>query len=179
MNLEVKSPCAILCTIALVTVSACSDRKQALEPSTQAPSSLPRQTAGASADPLPPPPQVVEPADPTNRDQVTLGKVIYSQYCASCHGVKLEGQPNWRRRKTDGRLPAPPHDTTGHTWEHPDETLFRVTKQGVATFAGPNYQTDMVGFGNALRDEEIWAVIAYIKSTWPPELLKRRQPRTN
>lgn len=116
-------------------------------------------------------------ADPTDRSQVALGRVVYSQYCASCHGAKLEGQPNWRKRRADGRLPAPPHDATGHTWEHPDEILFKVTKQGFAAFAGPGYQTDMIGFGDALRDEEIWAVIAYIKSTWPPELVRRREPQ--
>lgn len=116
-------------------------------------------------------------ADPTNRSQVALGRVVYSQHCASCHGVKLEGQPNWRKRRPDGRLPAPPHDASGHTWEHPDDILFRVTKDGVGAYAGVGYQTDMIGFGNALRDEEIWAVIAFIKSTWPPELVKRREPR--
>lgn len=116
-------------------------------------------------------------ADPTNPSQVALGRVVYSQHCASCHGSKLEGQPNWRKRRADGRLPAPPHDATGHTWEHPDDVLFRVTKEGVGAFAGPGYQTNMAGFGNALQDDEIWAVIAFIKSTWPPELVKRREPQ--
>lgn len=54
MNLDVNSLRVGLCTIALVTVAACSDRQQASEPNTQAPSSLPRPTTGASADPLPP-----------------------------------------------------------------------------------------------------------------------------
>ena len=40
----------------------------------------------------------------------------YQEYCASCHGVNLEGQANWRSRNQDGTLPAPPHDETGHTW---------------------------------------------------------------
>lgn len=122
---------------------------------------------------------VTERADPTNQAQVALGRGVYARHCASCHGANLEGQPNWRERRPDGRLPAPPHDVTGHTWEHSDESLFKVTKQGVQAFAGPDYQTDMAGFGKVLSDDEIWAAIAYIKSTWPLELVERRRPRAN
>lgn len=122
--------------------------------------------------------QTLEPrerADPTDPRQVALGRAVYAQHCASCHGANLEGQPNWRRRRPDGRLPAPPHDETGHTWEHTDETLFQVTKRGVQPFVSAQYETDMNGFANVLSDEEIWAVIAFIKSTWPPAL-QRRHP---
>ena len=40
---------------------------------------------------------------------VAEGKRLYGVHCASCHGVKLEGQPNWKQRNEDGKLPAPPH----------------------------------------------------------------------
>ena len=30
----------------------------------------------------------------------------YQEYCASCHGVNLEGQANWRSRNEDGTLPV-------------------------------------------------------------------------
>lgn len=118
-------------------------------------------------------PHTRERADPTNSGQVALGRTVYAQHCAACHGTNLEGQPNWRRRKPDGRLPAPPHDITGHTWEHPDETLFQVIKFGVQPMVSSDYQTDMPAFGGTLSDEEIWAVIAFIKSRWPQELLDR------
>jgi hypothetical protein len=45
-------------------------------------------------------------------------------------GANLEGQPNWKERQANGRLPAPPHDASGHTWHHPDAQLFGITKQG-------------------------------------------------
>lgn len=101
----------------------------------------------------------VKRADASNLNQVAVGRSLYAQHCAACHGVNLEGQPEWRKRKPDGRLPAPPHDSTGHTWEHSDEVLFRVTKEGFQTFAGPNYQTNMPAFGTVLTDKEIWAVL--------------------
>ena len=113
-------------------------------------------------------------ADPTNVAQVALGKAIYSENCASCHGTNLEGQPDWRERKSDGRMPAPPHNTMGHTWHHPDEVLFGIIKQGVAAFAPSGYESDMPAFGGVLTDEEIWAVLAYLKSSWPPEIQVRQ-----
>lgn len=37
-------------------------------------------------------------------------------------------------------------------------------------YAPPKYQSDMPAFQGLLPDEDIWAVLAYIKSTWPPEI---------
>jgi mono/diheme cytochrome c family protein len=33
----------------------------------------------------------------------------------------------------------------------------------------------MPAFGEALSDDEIWAALAYIKSTWPPETLAAQE----
>ena len=110
---------------------------------------------------------VLDQADPENAHQVARGRVVYAQHCASCHGDSLQGQPNWRERKVDGKLPAPPHDDTGHTWHHPDEQLFRITKVGVKPPLAPDgYESDMPSFAETLSDEEIWAVLSFIKSTW-------------
>ena len=77
------------------------------------------------------------------------GALIYQARCASCHGVHLEGQANWRERGADGRMPAPPHDSSGHTWHHPDDVLIRITKEGVAKAVGlPDYATNMPAFGD-------------------------------
>lgn len=100
---------------------------------------------------------------------VALGEEVYAQYCASCHGAELEGQPNWRVRGPDGRLPAPPHDETGHTWHHSDRQLFEITKHGIERFAPEGYESNMPAFEDVLSDEEIWAVLAFIKSHWPEE----------
>jgi mono/diheme cytochrome c family protein len=98
---------------------------------------------------------------------LALGRQVYADNCASCHGAKLEGQPDWKRRLPTGRLPAPPHDTSGHTWHHPDGILFRITKEGPAAVVGDGYESDMPGFGDVLSDREIRAVLEFIKSTWP------------
>lgn len=107
--------------------------------------------------------------------QLALGQKLYAQHCAACHGAKLEGQPDWRRRLPNGRFPAPPHDDTGHTWHHADEVLFAITKHGlVPPYAPPGYQSDMPAFGGILTDEEIRAVLAYIASQWSGEVKSLR-----
>ncbi|HHI94177.1 MAG TPA: cytochrome c [Gammaproteobacteria bacterium] len=112
-------------------------------------------------------------AENTANDQLKRGELVYQRFCSLCHGVNLEGQKNWRIRKPDGKLPAPPHDETGHTWHHADELLFGITKQGlVPPYAPPDYKSDMPAWGNTLSDDDIWAVIAYIKSRWPEETRK-------
>ena len=117
-------------------------------------------------------------ADITDAALVALGQGVYVAECASCHGKSLEGQPNWRRRLPSGRLPAPPHDATGHTWHHADEVLFELTKFGPARFVSGGYKSDMPAYEGKLEDQEIWAVLAYIKSTWPPEVRARQEQIT-
>src|ERR1043166_1904770 len=34
--------------------------------------------------------------DPGDAVQVARGQAVYAAQCARCHGVNLEGQPNWR-----------------------------------------------------------------------------------
>lgn len=116
-------------------------------------------------------------ADPTDLNQVALGERVYSEHCAACHGTNLEGQPDWQSRRSDGRLPAPPHDESGHTWHHADEVLFRITKDGVAALV-PGYESDMPAYGDILTDDEIWALLAFIKSRWPP-VIQARQAEIN
>lgn len=104
--------------------------------------------------------------EPVTVEQVALGRTAYAENCASCHGANLEGQPDWKRRLDNGRMPAPPHDESGHTWHHSDKALFTITKGGIGAVV-PDYESDMPAFGSKLSDEEIAAVLAYIKSTWP------------
>jgi mono/diheme cytochrome c family protein len=119
-------------------------------------------------------------ADPDDAQQVARGKPVYANHCAACHGVRLEGQPGWRSKLPTGRMPAPPHDATGHTWHHPDPVLFGITRHGLipGKYAPPGYQSDMPAFGGTLSDEEIWAVLAYIKSSWPQEIRKSQHELT-
>jgi len=101
------------------------------------------------------------------------GRGVYDQYCASCHGANLEGQSDWMKRLPSGRMPAPPHNETGHTWHHPPDALFGIVKDGVGKFAPAGYESDMPAFGGTLSDDAIRAVLAYIWSTWPEDVKRR------
>ncbi|MBU0860791.1 MAG: cytochrome c [Alphaproteobacteria bacterium] len=102
---------------------------------------------------------------------VAEGAELYAAHCASCHGADLQGAPNWQSPNSGGRLPAPPHDASGHSWHHDSATLFALTKLGVAEMIGdPTYKSDMPAFGETLTDDQIIAVLSYIKSTWPQSI---------
>lgn len=110
---------------------------------------------------------------PDDAALVTRGHQVYLENCASCHGSEREGQANWRERNAQGMLPAPAHDESGHTWHHPDEMLFALTKYGVAKVANmPGYQSAMPAYEGKLSDSDIIAVLSWIKSQWPEETRK-------
>ena len=98
---------------------------------------------------------------------IEAGRGLYAAHCATCHGASLEGQPDWQSPLPSGRLPAPPHDASGHTWHHADDLLFRIVKEGTAAVVGGGYESDMPGFASVLSDAEIREVLAFIRSTWP------------
>lgn len=103
----------------------------------------------------------VPPVPTLDAAQVDAGRLLYGQYCASCHGANLEGQPNWRVPLASGLYPAPPHDDSGHTWHHADDLLMQIVREG-----GTRNSTAMPGFGAQLSNTEIQSILTYIKSTW-------------
>jgi mono/diheme cytochrome c family protein len=109
--------------------------------------------------------------------QVALGAEAYAAECASCHGADLAGQPDWQTRLPDGTYPAPPHDASGHTWHHPDALLLDYIRRGGAALIGGGFKSNMPGFADRLTEDEIQAVLAFIKSTWPAEVRARQEQR--
>lgn len=114
-------------------------------------------------------------------DPIATGRAVYQDVCAACHGVALEGARDWQTPGPDGQLPPPPHDATGHTWHHGDAFLFDYVKwggQAVLDAMGVRYTSGMPAFDGVLSDAEIAAVLAYIKSTWPPRARAHQAERT-
>ena len=101
---------------------------------------------------------------------VVKGASLYAAHCASCHGINLEGEPNWQSPHADGRMKAPPHDDTGHTWHHDDHMLYEYTRiggQALMKQAGiDNFKSGMPAFGDVLSDAQIVQVFDFIKSRW-------------
>jgi cytochrome c553 len=110
------------------------------------------------------------------------GAAPSAEPCAARHGAALEGEPDWQSPRPDGTLPAPPHDASGHTWHHGDGLLtVCVRRSGAAVLADLGVGavvSAMPGFGETLSDEDIAAVLDYIKSTWPPRTQAIQRVRT-
>ncbi len=68
---------------------------------------------------------------------------------------------------------------SGHTWHHTDTQLIGMVKNGITPYAPAGYQSDMPAFGGVLSDEQIRAVIAFIKNSWPEEIRERQKRLTD
>ncbi len=93
---------------------------------------------------------------------IQRGAKIYAEHCASCHGDDLRGAANWRYRQPDGTYPPPPHDASGHTWQHPDQTLINMIQNGI----NPSLPKGMPAFKGKLTPGDVGDVIDFIKSHW-------------
>ncbi len=115
-----------------------------------------------------PDPSSLTPLDP---DQVALGERVYDEHCAECHGQNLEGEEGWQAPNEDNSFRSPPHDATGHTWHHSDAILVEAIRLGGTRLpADIGGTSDMPAFAGILTEDEISAVLAYVKSTWPDDI---------
>ncbi len=108
---------------------------------------------------------------PPTPAQITEGKELFNQNCASCHGEGAVGEDPRSPKggvKDNGVYLAPALNGTGHMWHHPNSMLFNTVKHGSVARDSP-----MRGFEGRLTDEEIVSVIQYLKSLWPQEIQLR------
>ena len=86
----------------------------------------------------------------------SLGQRVYYRYCADCHGP--DGRGSWRATLFLLR----PGDLTDATrmQAQSDRYLFDLVKHGGAPVGRPG----MPGFGFNLTDEQIQAVVAYVRT---------------
>jgi mono/diheme cytochrome c family protein len=108
--------------------------------------------------------------DPANPAQLAQGQSLYASRCAGCHGATLQGEPGWPERRPNGTMPASPLNASGPAWQHDDQWLFTTIKEGGQATAPPGYTSAMPALDGGMTDEQIWTVIAYIKSTWPANI---------
>ena len=111
-------------------------------------------------------------ADPEDVQAVRRGRRVYAHNCANCHGKELQGELQAGLSVPEGGKPAPPLNGTGHSAHHSDADMFTTVKG--ASVEGGQPTRRMPHFGPTLIDDDVWAVIAYIKSRWP-EGIRRQQ----
>lgn len=97
--------------------------------------------------------------------QFARGGKLYQENCATCHGNRAQGMPNWTKRGPDGKYPAPPLNGTGHAWHHAKPALARTIRQGTLKIGG-----SMPPWGDKLSGNDIDDIIAWIILQWPDEI---------
>lgn len=95
---------------------------------------------------------------PTEETEPSLerGRALYGQWCQTCHGEAVTG--------AGGEPTAPVHGPQGHTWHHPDGQLEAIIL-GQFTYPGRT----MPSFDSHLSEEEVAAILAYLKEGWTTE----------
>ena len=102
-------------------------------------------------------------------DLAKVGRMVYQQHCATCHGRAAEGAPNWKKQDARGELPPPPHGPEGHTWRHADRMLRRMINQGWRDPFNKTQRLTMPAFETILTPKEVDSVITYLKTFWTPK----------
>lgn len=117
------------------------------------------------------------PGDPEDAEQVAIGSALYGWNCARCHGDDLSGELGWAKKEAGlsdedvndvaerlGDI-APAHDQSGSTARLEDDMLFKIIDEGPKTVLDKP-SSRMSGFHDRLSEEEIWSIIAFMKSHW-------------
>ncbi len=97
------------------------------------------------------------PSEPSDQEASSQGAALYEENCASCHGGKSGGAIS------DS---PPPHNTNGHTWHHADCLLVDITMRSAAAWGGDPASSAMPAFDGKLSEQEVLAVIDYVKTWW-------------
>lgn len=86
------------------------------------------------------------------------GTRIYQRDCAECHGADAEGKDR-----------APPLNPAGHAHHHADWELVMIIAEGRGGLGR------MPAWKEKLSDQEIQAVVAYIKTLWTEDQRRFQQ----
>lgn len=81
---------------------------------------------------------------------VSAGEVLYQASCSGCHGAAGEG---------DAAAGVPALDASMHAWHHADSFYARQIREGGIS---------MPAVAPQWSDEEVAAVLAYVKEWWEP-----------
>lgn len=101
-------------------------------------------------------------------ERLQKAEANYQVFCAHCHGYAGEGQAVGAPGETArlGYQMVPAHDSKGITWKFADPLLFEVIKFGITN---PLDHYPMIGFDLVMTDDEIMALVDYMKFWWTPE----------
>lgn len=150
-------------TFALVFALACGSAEEGNAP--PEPATAPAPPPAAEAPPAQPEsaaPTAAPAEAATATPDSAKGEQLYATYCSSCHGARGAGDGP----VAAGLDPKPAKHTNGEYMNAlSNEHLFKVTKEG-----GPAVGKSplMAPWGGTLSDEQIWDVVAFVRSLAEP-----------
>jgi mono/diheme cytochrome c family protein len=92
------------------------------------------------------------------RGDATRGRELYAEKCVLCHGGRGEG---WDWGKKVEKPPVPVPDLATVASQRDDAFLFAVVRDGGEAVGQSRF---MPPFGFQLSDQEVWDVVAYIRT---------------
>jgi mono/diheme cytochrome c family protein len=93
-----------------------------------------------------------------SRGDPARGVELYRERCMLCHGSQGEG---WDWSKKAEKPPIPVPDLAQVAPERSDQYLFDVVKEGGEAVGKTRF---MPPFGFQLTDEQVWDLVAYMRS---------------
>lgn len=96
------------------------------------------------------------------RGDVANGRLLYEEKCVLCHGARGQG---WDWSQKVGRPPVPVPDLTRTGGGRSDRFLFEVIKDGGEAVGRTRF---MPPFGFQLSDQEVWDLVAYVRTLAKP-----------
>ena len=154
MNFKTVKTSLIL--LGIISLVSCSDKATVSQ-------------AGGSAQPSAQAPNQIGVERWNSAEQVVLGREVFTQNCAVCHGAQAQGTvADWREKLDDGSFPPPPLNGSAHAWHHPQEILLRVIDYGGEAMGGK-----MPAFIDVLEPDEKLAAVAYFQSFWTDDIYQQ------
>lgn len=99
---------------------------------------------------------------PTDSASVAAGAKIFAQYCETCHGKTGKGDgPTGKSLNPHPRNFTKPSEFKSKN----DEEAFKVINKGGASMG---LSPLMVAWGSVLKEQQIWQVLAYVRSFAQP-----------
>ena len=112
----------------------------------------------ANGDRMTPEGQAMTNPYPANETSVATGEKMFSIYCQACHGVEGKGGAAVADNTSGKRYPVLPSVLSGDgnvTSLRSDGYLYLTIRNGAAV---------MPGYGQAMDDAEMWAIVSYIRT---------------
>lgn len=92
------------------------------------------------------------------------GKELYGEMCSLCHGPQGEGW-DWTKKVVRPPIPVPNLTDRVSMSQRSDEELFEIIKKGGEGVGRTRF---MPAFGFQLSDDEIWDLVAFVRTLAPP-----------